>query len=184
MAFFYFDPDRFIQRCWFIITTPDKEWVLVRKENREPLQIFFLFALPLIIFGSFTLWAGHFFAWNAFYEGLARIVTQSVFLWIFACGIYMIVPLLGAEKNFLASFKLATYSLAVIWIVEIPGNLSVFFAWIKIFSLYAAYVLWTGLRPVLKVPGNNRSPAFIVLLFVVLIIYSLLEYFSPSFWHW
>ena len=169
------DPDRFIQRCWFLIASPEKEWHLIKKENKPYASVLLLFVLPVILIGSFSLWAGSFFTTSILIEAIIRVFREILFLGVYVAGIYTITNWFSGKPEFDRVFQLAAYSMAIVWITEIFANLTFLLSWVQFFGLYALYVLYYGIKPILKIPSNLRNPAFVVLAFWLLISWFAVE---------
>lgn len=165
------DPDGFLQRCRYILTSPEKEWYSIVEEDKPPSQLTLHFALPLILFGSLALWAGGFFQVHMLWDALLNGLQELVLLLIFSAGVWFLTQRISSYSAFSKAFRISVYSLGVLWICQIPANLTFLLSWVEIFGLYGLYVLYLGIVPALNARSNMQNPLFIAFLFWFLVSY-------------
>jgi hypothetical protein len=85
----------------------------------------------------------------------------------------------GGRRNFMNALKLSVYAYTPVWLAGIfllmPG-----LRFLTILSLYAGYLLWTGLPVLLDVP-RARVPAFVAAILVIAVALTLLLALATSF---
>ncbi len=73
-----------------------------------------------------------------------------------------LAPIFGGRRNFDRAFKLAVYSYTPVWLAGFflltPG-----LRFLGLLSFYGVYLLWTGLRPMMKVPVSGVLPYAVVI---------------------
>lgn len=92
------------------------------------------------------------------FAGLLGAVIEYLltFIAIYAVAIIidLLAPKFGAQKNFANALKLTVYSCTPAWLAGVfllvPG-----LRFLTILGLHGVYLLWIGLRQLMKVPSDN-----------------------------
>jgi len=175
-----------ILRVINILSRPAQEWYVVAKEQPNTMRLIggYAFVLALIpaisgfikygILGvSFMGFANQSIA-AGIQTGLVQLFSAIIGVCLLALVIDILAPSFDSEKNFGRSLQLAVYASTPKWIAGILLLLSVKMTpLIFLVSLYAIYLLATGI-PVLKKTPKDKVAGYVAVTIVVMIAISIL----------
>jgi len=169
----------FLDRVWKIVVFPAREWPAVARESTTFERLFLTYAAPLAALGPICGLVRISILGIPTSRGLYRIpilsgVVEAVLSLLLALlGVYVLAHVVnvlvapfGGEPDFEQSLKLVTYSYTPIWLAGLLlllpqiGLLRIVALAI---SIYAAFLIYLGLPPLLKVP-KDRAAGFAILI--------------------
>lgn len=168
-----------VERAKGIIVTPAAEW---RAIDREPGDAGFLFGNYVAILAAIPAVCG-FIGWillglpivTAFVIALVRYLMSFVTIYIVAFIVDQIAPTFGGRRDFESALKLVAYAATPVWLAGIflivPG-----LAFLSILGLYAIYLLWTGIPPLMRAPPDRAlvfTVVVVLCMFVVTILFGI-----------
>lgn len=172
-----------IERTKSILISPKEEWSKIGQENDTPVKLLTTYLLWLAILPAAAAFIGYgligfriplvghiaSLEWGIRMALLQYVsVIGGVFLTAFVFD--MLASYFGAEKSFNKAFQLATYCYAAVCvggIFYIYWSLS-FLAGVA--GLYALYILYCGLKPMMKVPEEKTINYFVAALITMVVV--------------
>lgn len=158
---------RLLERVKGILFQPGDTWETIAGEFTNTGEIYKSYVLRLAavpavamvlgygLFGMTTLFGRIKVPWEtAAKAGLAHYVLSLVGVWVLALVINAMADTFGGTKNAVQAVKVAAYSWTPAWLagvfVAVPGG-----SWLQLLGLYSLYLLYAGLTPVMKTPGDR-----------------------------
>ncbi len=171
----------FFQRAKNFITSPVEEWQVIKEEQASRSGVVRNYVLPFIFLLAITTFLGIFLFRN--YVTISIMVLGAVVnslgaflsIYISAYIINELAPRFESKKDFISSFKLATYSYTALFITHSIASLLLPLFFIVIFGLYSVYILWMGLGPMMETPKESRLIYGIICSITILVVYVLLN---------
>lgn len=172
-----------VERVKNILLNPKKEWEVIDKETTEVPQLItgYLLLLALIpaIASLFGYWIvgykvpfmGHVpgsFALGFRYAVMA-FVTPVISVFITAFVINALAESFGSVKDFRRAMQLVVYSYTATLLAGIFNLIPSLGIIAFLAGLYSLYLLYTGLQPIMKTPGEKVTSYFIVSLLVMIV---------------
>lgn len=171
-----------IARIQAILTKPAETWDVIAAEPSSIQSIYMGYVLPLAIIGPvataiglsvFGIGVPGLFTWHmpimwSVVSAIVDFIMRLVMLYVLAFIIDMLAPSFDGQRNMLAAFKLAAYSLTAAWIVGIVGLIPML-GILGLAGLYSCYLFWVGLPKLMKSPPE-KNVVYIIVIIVVAIV--------------
>jgi len=163
-----------IARVQAILTKPAPTWDVIAVEPSSIQSIYTGYVVPLAAIGPICRAIGMSFigvgafgfsyhtpiVW-AIVEAVVSYVLGLVMLYVQALIINWLAPQFDGQKNMLAAFKLAAYSMTAVWIAGIFSIIPML-AWLGIVGLYSIYLFYLGVPKLMKSPPDKTIVYMIV----------------------
>jgi len=181
------DINKIIKRVIGIITTPKKEWAIIKNEETSVIDLLtkyaiFLAAIPAIasFFGFLIAFRGRVFG-RIFFFAIVLYIFQLAGAFALGLIIDALAPAFSASKNQIRSFKIAVYSYTASWafgiLILIPRLRYIS----MVVGLYSLYLLYLGMEELTDTPKDKLIGYFItsvvalilIMLFIDLIVRSI-----------
>lgn len=162
-----------VERARGIIVSPATEWQVI---DREPGDVGFLFSNYVAILAAIPAVCG-FIGWvllglpitTALVIALTRYVLSFVTIYVVAFIVDQVAPSFGGRRDFESAFKLVVFSATPMWLAGvfllIPG-----LGFLAILGLYAVYLLWTGIPPLMRAPQDRAVVYTVVVVLCVFVV--------------
>jgi hypothetical protein len=166
-----------IERAKKIITSPKDEWVVIDQENTSITDLIIKYLIPLALIPAIASFIGFwiFYKFGSFSFGIKYaviyLITYIGGALLAAYIIDALAPSFASTKDFRKAFQLVVYSytpMMVASIVLIFPSLGIL---VLIAGLYSLYLLFIGLKPMMKTPDDKTAVYFIVSLVVLIVVY-------------
>jgi dolichyl-phosphate-mannose--protein O-mannosyl transferase len=162
-----------IERVKAIILTPKSEWQVIAGESGDTAYLFknyvaILAAIPAVcgFVGMLLIGLG---LGVALTFAIVSYLLSFVAVFVVAFIVDLLATTFDGRKDFESALKVTVYSYTPAWLVGvfllIPG-----LGFLRILGLYALYLLWAGLPPLMKSPEGNKTLGYAVTIVVVAII--------------
>jgi hypothetical protein len=147
------------ERVKGILVDPKAEWPRI---EREPGEMVYLFANYVAVLAAIPAVCG-WIAWivvgapviTGVVITLIRYLLSFVSVYLLALIIDALAPTFDADKNFDNALKLAVYSATPFWLSGIFSLVPVL-GFVRLVALvYAAYLLWLGVPPLMRGPPDK-----------------------------
>lgn len=167
-----------LERVKNILLTPRTEWPVIEREFTEPAFLFARYVAVLALIPALAGFVGQSLVGvkvsvGTFREPIASGLADAaityllsfVVVYVVAMAIDLLARSFGGERNFMHALKLSVYGHTPVWLSGIflimPG-----LRFLSILSLYAAYLVWTGLPVLMRAPRQGAPLyAFTVMIF-------------------
>jgi len=171
-----------IKRVKNVIVAPKQEWPTIETENAPHAKVFTTYVIPLALIPAVAAFIGygligysvfgHHFGSISF--GIRQAIVQYISMlggvYLSAYVIDMLAKNFGATKNFNQAFSLVAYSYTPMFvggIFYIHHSLS----WLAMVAgIYSLYLLYIGLKPMMKAPEEKQTSYFVVSLIVMVLV--------------
>jgi hypothetical protein len=178
---------KIVDRVKGIILNPKNEWEVINQENTPSMVLLTSYLIPLALIptiasfigyglvGYRVAFVGHIagFSWGL-KQAIIIFVNMIVGSYLSAFIIDILAPNFGATRNFNNAFSLVVYSYtpmmvaSVLFIIPSLGILA------TLAGLYGLYVLFLGLKPLMKSPDDKTTTYFIISLVVLVVVYAVI----------
>lgn len=168
-----------VERAKNIIVTPKTEWQAVAAEEPNIQQILLGYVLPLALIPTVATIIGWgaigILGFTSFTYGIAMGLVQLInaFLSVIVAGFVIdaLAGSFGSEKNLGRAIQLVAYSLTPVWLAGILNILPAI-GWLAfLLGLYAIFLLYQGLTPLMKTPEDKRVVYLIVSIVILIAVY-------------
>lgn len=177
------DFNAIIKRVIAIITKPVDEWKVIKEEQMTVVDMYTKYAIILAAIPAIAGLIGNMAVGRSFMGHTIRVPFSNSFMWtIFTYiltlgGVYvmgLIIDLLastfGAEKNFVASLKVALFSYTAAWVAGIFYLIPALSILAMIGGLYSLYLLYIGIKEVKNPPAEKAMGYFVTVIIVQIVI--------------
>jgi hypothetical protein len=157
-----------VLRAKAILAAPSAEWMRIEKEPDDAAYLLSSYVAILALVPAIFGFIGASIV-GAVVPGIGLVrapildgLFGAVFGYVLTCAtvlalglwIYLLAPAFGGRRNFDGAFKLAVYSYTPVWLAGIfllaPG-----LRFLGLTGFYGAYILWTGLPQLIKLPERK-----------------------------
>ena len=168
-----------VERAKNIIVTPKTEWVAVANEEPNIQQILFGYVLPLALIPTIATVIGWgaigILGFTSFSYGIAMGLVQLInaFLSVLIAGFVIdaLATSFGSTKNLGKAIQLVAYSMTPIWVFGILNILPAI-GWLSfLLGLYALFLIYLGLTPLMKTPEDKKAVYMIVSVIILIAVY-------------
>jgi Yip1 domain len=158
-----------VERAKNICLTPKSEWDVIAPETTDTKTLLLNYAAPLAAIGVVAGFIGNVVVGHSTFLGVTvrtsvisglmtaifsfAIMLGMVFIW--SLVIDALAPSFGAEKNKAQALKVATYSGSPVWLASIVSIFPSLSPLILLAAFYALYVMYLGLRQLMKSPEDK-----------------------------
>jgi len=152
-----------LDRVKAILLTPQAEWPVIARQKGEAARLFVRYVAVLGLIPALarligTSLIGSYAPIRSSLAG-ALVTYLSGFAAVYALALVIdaLAPMFGARKDFAGALRLAVFSCTPVWLAGIfllvPG-----LSFLISLGLYAAYLIWTGLPILMRVPAERALP--------------------------
>ena len=175
---------KIIDRIKGIILNPKNEWSAIQQEKQGNTELLTSYLIPLAIIPIVGTFIGNgLIGRNLAFVGHVGSVSLGIryaimMLLNILIGIYLtafiidlLAPSFGAVKNFNNALRLVVYSYTptlVAGILYLVPSLSII---VMLASLYGLYIMYFGIKPMMKAPDDKITVYFIVSIVVLIVVY-------------
>ncbi len=169
-----------------ILVTPKTEWPVIEGENKPHLTVLITYVLILAAIPAVAAIIGYgIIGYNvlgihvanfsyAFKQAVSQYIVMTGGVYLSAFVIDLLAGTFGAQKNFDKAFSLVAYAWTPMFVGGvfhmIPG-----LRWLPgLVGLYAFFLLYVGLKPMMKVADDKQTGYFVVSLLAMLVAYGVL----------
>jgi hypothetical protein len=168
-----------------ILTKPKSEWEVIAAEPTDVKTLYrdyiiVLSAIPAVCtflgLALFTPLLGGFWLTSALSGAITRYVTALVGVYVSALVVEKLAPNFGSTGDTNQALKLVAYAHTPVWIGGVL-LLVVFLAPVLLLAvLYAIYLFYAGMTPVMKTPQDKVVPYMVVSAVIVIVINVCLQF--------
>jgi len=142
-----------------ILVDPKAEWPRIKREPGDVVYLFANYVAVLAAIPAICGWIAWIVVGAPVFTGvvitLIRYLLSFVSVYLIALIIDALAPTFDAEKDFDNALKLAVYSATPFWLSGIFSLIPVL-GFVRILALvYAAYLLWLGIPPLMRSPPDK-----------------------------
>jgi len=169
-------------RAIAILTKPADEWRKIASESATVEGLMREYAAPLAAIPAIAQFIG--LIRFRLVAGFVYAVVSWVFAlggaWIAAVIIEKLAPTFQSKGNTEQALKLVVYSMTPIWIAGVLYLVPALAVLIILAALYAVYLFYVGLPPVMSTPSAQVIPYMVVSAVVIIIVSSVLVYITAA----
>jgi hypothetical protein len=152
-----------LRRIKAILLRPDLAWPVFAQEKRDASALWTRYLAILALIPALARFIGaSLVGWYApllpsLAGALVVYLSSFAIVYVLARIIDALAPRFGGRKDFAGALKLAVYSSTSVWLAGVfllvPG-----LSFLVILGLHGAYLLWTGLPVLMRVPPEKALP--------------------------
>lgn len=179
---------KIIDRIKGIILNPKNEWNVISQENTSSSALLTTYLIPLALIPAIACFIGYGLigyrvpfighvagiSWGVKYA-IMMLINMIIGPYISAFVIDLLATNFGAEKNFNKAFSLVVYSYTPMMVAGVLYLLPSLRVLPALAGLYSLYVLYLGLKPMMKSPDDKTTTYFVVSLVVMIVVYAVLS---------
>jgi hypothetical protein len=170
-----------VERAKGIILKPKEEWEKISQETNNTSVILTTYLIPLALIPTFAsligfgLIGGPFttFSFGIKYA-IITLISYIVSTYLAAIVIDQLARSFNSEKNFTHAFALVAFSYTPMMLAGVLYILPVLSTLVFIAGIYSLYILYLGLKPMMKTPDDKVTVYFIVSLLVLIVAYAII----------
>lgn len=156
-----------------LITSPEKEWNEIIENGEKGFKAVNNFALPLIGLSTAAAFLGDLILMgfnfeHALVEGILTFGSSYVGIFLAMGIIRFFAPRFNVSQEQKSILTLVVYASSVYFVVEFITNLIPELFFLRILSLYLAFVVWEGVVPILKVEDGQKGGFVLFCSFAIL----------------
>lgn len=163
-----------VTRVKGILLKPNEEWAIIDGEQTSIQKLYVGYALILAAIPALAAFLGFVISgWGVTFAlsvGISNYVGSLIGVGILGLVIEFLAPQFGAEKNRIAAFKVAVYSMTAAWVGGIFYLLPALGILAGLAGLYGLYLLYLGLPKLMKAPAEKVLTYTIVVVIAALVI--------------
>jgi len=177
-----------LERAKGIILKPKEEWEKIGQETNNSTVILTTYLIPLALISAVASLIGYgligYGSFSTFSFGIKHAIIMLISIiggaYLTAFIIDLLAPSFNAEKNFGRAFALVVYSYTPMMVAGVLYIFPVLGVIVLLASLYGLYILYLGMKPMMKSPDDKVTIYFIVSLIVLIVVYFVLSYLLSS----
>ncbi len=172
-----------VERAKGIIFKPKNEWGKISQEENNNSTILIGYLIPLALIPAIGTFIGYGLIGYGPFSTLISGITRAIIILVTIIGgayltafiIDILATSFNAEKNFNRAFALVAFAYTpqlvagILYILPALGIL----VWLA--GLYGLYILYLGLKPMMKAPDDKVTVYFIISLVVMIVVYIVLS---------
>ena len=177
------DFNAIIKRVIAIITKPNDEWQVIKNETMSIADMFTKYAIILAAIPAIAGFIGYGLigisvGFGTFRIPLGRCLIWAIFMYALSLvGVYLtafimdaLAPSFGSQKDMNRSLKVVVFSWTPVWIAGILYIIPSIAVIVWIASLYALFLLYTGMKSLKEPPQDKLMGYFIVTLVINVVV--------------
>ena len=172
-------------RATNILTRPAVEWPSIAAEATTPMDLITSYAAPLsavaavsafiglsIVGMSVPLIGGTFRTpiLSGLTSAVVRFVLGLVGLYVSAIIIEKLAPTFQSKGDTTQAMKLVVFASTPIWVASVLQIIPALGILVLLAALYAVYLFYLGLTPVMQTPGDKVIPYMVVAAIVIVVL--------------
>jgi len=174
------------QRVTNILTKPAAEWQVIAPESTDIASLYrdyivILAAIPAICgFIGWTMvgvtYIGRLGMGFALRGMIGSYVQALVGCYVAALVVEKLAPSFGSSGNTVQGLKLVAYAYTPIWLAGVLALVPVLTPLTLLAAIYAIYIFYLGMPPVMKTPSDKVVPYMIVSAVVIIVVWIVLGF--------
>jgi hypothetical protein len=177
------DFNAIFKRAIAIITKPNDEWQVIKNETMSIADMFTKYAIILAAIPAIAGFIGYGLigisvGFGTFRIPLGRCLIWAIFMYALSLvGVYLtafimdaLAPSFGSQRDMNRSLKVVVFSWTPVWIAGILYIIPSIAVIVWIASLYALFLLFTGMKHLKEPPQDKLMGYFIVTLVINVVV--------------
>jgi hypothetical protein len=177
------DFNAIFKRAIAIITKPNDEWQVIKNETMSIADMYTKYAIILAAIPAIAGFIGYGLigisvGFGTFRIPLGRCLIWAIFMYALSLvGVYLtafimdaLAPSFGSQKDMNRSLKVVVFSWTPVWIAGILYIIPSIAVIVWIASLYALFLLYTGMKSLKEPPQDKLMGYFIVTLVINVVV--------------
>jgi hypothetical protein len=167
-----------------ILTKPAAEWQVIAAEPAEPSSLITEYAAPLAAIPAVCRFVGMSVVGvslpfvGTYRVGIVRGFTSAIVSWVMTLvGVYIaavivekLAPTFQSSGNTIQALKLVVYAYTPVWIAGVLNLIPALSVLVIVAGLYAIYLFYLGLPPLMKTPPDKVGPYMGVAALVTIVV--------------
>lgn len=170
-----------------ILITPKTEWTTIEEENTPHVKLFVSYVLLLALIPAIAAFIGYgLIGYSVFgirassiefgiRQAISQFITMAGGVYITAFVIDFLAEYFGSKKDFTKAFSLVTYSYTPMFLGGIFYILPSISWLASLAGIYSLYLLYIGLKPMMKTPDDKVTSYFVVSLLGMVVIFIIIR---------
>ncbi len=168
-----------------IVTRPKSEWPVIADEPRDVARLYRQYIVPLAavpaicrligmsVVGVGVPFLGYYQVGliTAFANAVVQYVLSLVGVYVAALVVAKLAPAFQSEPDTAQATKLVAYSMTPVWIAGVLYLVPALAPLVLLAALWAVYVFYTGVSPVMKTPPDKVIPYLAVSALALVAVY-------------
>jgi len=168
-----------VERVKGILGKPKEEWEKISLEDNQQSAILTGYLIPLALIPAIASFIGYSFIGvlgvHSLTLGLKHavisLVSTIIGAYITAFIVDLLAPGFSAQKNFNRAFALVVYAATPQYVAGVLYIFPFLGIIVLLAAIYGLYLLYIGMKPMMKVSDDKHTIYFIISLIVVIAVY-------------
>ena len=169
-----------VERAKKILLNPKEEWAVIDQEDTDIGQLVTTYLIPLALIPAIASLIGYGFIGAGFFgaslswgikQAVISFVTTVLGAYLAAFIINTLATSFGSQGDFRKAMQLVVYSYTPMMVAGIVLILPALGIISFLAGIYGLYILYLGLKPLMKTPDDKVTGYFIVSLLVIVVVY-------------
>lgn len=166
-----------IERAKQIILKPKDEWAVIDQENTSVTDLVTTYLIPLSLIPTVASLIGYgfFFKFHSFGFGIKYAILYFITYvggaLLTAWVIDALAPSFGSIKDFRKALQLVVYAYTPMMVASVVMIFPALSPIMLLAGLYSLYLVYLGLKPLMKTPDDKVTTYFVVSLVVLVVVY-------------
>jgi Yip1-like protein len=172
-------------RATNILTKPATEWPAIAAEATTPMDLITSYAAPLSAVAAISAFIGLSIVgmsvpligttfrtpiFSGLTSAIVRFVLGLVGLYVSAIIIEKLAPTFQSKGDTTQAMKLVVFASTPVWVASVLQIIPALGILVLLAALYAVYLFYLGLTPVMQTPGDKVIPYMVVAAIVIFVL--------------
>jgi len=175
-----------------VLLTPKTEWPVIEAENMPHAKVFTTYVVPLALIPALAAFIGYgligYSVLGVHVSSISWGIRQAIMLYVTMLGgVYLtafVLDVLAANfnsaKDFNRAFSLVAYSYTPMFVAGVFYALPRLSWLASLAGIYGLYLLYIGLKPMMKTPDEKQTSYFVISLIVMVVVFVVLSWILTS----
>jgi thiosulfate reductase cytochrome b subunit len=166
-----------IERAKQIMLKPKDEWVVIDQESTSIKDLVTSYLIPLALIPTIASLIGYgfFFKFHSFGFGIKYAILYFITYvggaFLTAWVIDALAPSFGSTKDFRKALQLVIYAYTPMMVAAVVMIFPALSPIMLLAGLYSLYLVYLGLKPLMKTPDDKLTIYFVVSLVVLVVVF-------------
>lgn len=174
-----------IERVKRILLNPKEEWASIDQENTSVAELTTTYLIPLALIPAIATFIGYGLVGFGFFgpslswgirQAVISLVQTLLGAFITAFVINALTGSFASQNNFRKAMQLVVYSFTPMMVAGIVLILPALGILYFLAGIYGLYLLYIGIKPLMKTPDDKVTTYFVVSLIVLIAVYLIIGY--------
>jgi hypothetical protein len=169
-----------VERAKKILLNPKEEWAVIDQENTSVSELVTTYLIPLALIPAIATFIGYGIVGLGFLgpslswgikQAVISFIQTAVGAFVTALIINALSTSFGSQSDFRKAMQLVVYSFTPMMVAGIVLILPALGIISLLAGIYGLYILYIGLKPLMKTPDDKVTTYFVISLVILIAVY-------------